>query len=390
MQERQTDQRIGYKAFILHIFSCLLEGSFSHRPDHLLSVMNARLGRRICKAPEAIYMGCFAWGAAVRINRVIAEELEKRWRRIQTTRNISWNAPTEQDLISAAHFGFDKSALKQLPEQESAWEIPGGNKYAIRPVDLNSALPPKLANISSVPLERTIHLYDFECWVAQQLAAPAVNEMLKLEAALRLEVALKLDVALTEYKCIALQHYKGDPERMSVALLTVLEIWVAVDRIITAWQPELLEYSPEIPEKVLECLLLPRCDQMKRLSCVETYLTDRHRKSQGKSSIFYDTTDTNSFVNWFFNQSKSMQGLLRKMKDDADQQRTAKREEIEEINAKCQRLKCEIEEKTCNKFLGHGTVWKHSPSCEKCKLEKELKTLRYVRPSDSMCEAHCD
>jgi hypothetical protein len=384
MHERQIDRRIGYKAFILHIFSCLLEVSLNRRPDHLLSVMNARLGRRICKAPETTYMGLFPWSSAVRVNQLAAAELEKRWGRIQreTTREIRWNAPTEQELISAAHVKLDKSAPYLKEVQESAWKIPGGNKYAIRPVDLNhshSALPPKLANISSVSLERTIHLYDFECWVAQRL--PAVQDSLNM---------LNLEVALTEYKCIALEHYKDDPERMSVALLTILEIWVAIDCMATAWQSELLKYSPEIPEKILECLLLPRCDQMRRLSRLETYLTDRHRNSHGKSSIFYDTTDTNSFVNWFVNQSTSMKGLLHQMKIDAERERRAKQEEMKEINAEYQRLKCKIERKTCDKLEVHGFVLEHSTSCEKCELEQEIGALRYARPSDSIRETHCD
>jgi hypothetical protein len=121
----------------------------------------------------------------VRVNQATAAELEERWGRIQreTTREISWKRTNKQALIDAAHIRLAESApylkevqardqtLNQQAEQESAWKIPGGNKYAIRP-DLslsNSALPPKLVNISSVPLERTIHLYDFECWVAQRL-----------------------------------------------------------------------------------------------------------------------------------------------------------------------------------------------------------------------------
>ncbi len=227
MHERQTNERVGYKAFILHIFSCLLEVSLNHRPDHLLAVMNARLGRRICKAPETMNNGCFAWDSAVRVNVETAAGLEERWVRIQreTTREISWNAPTSQDIISSAHLRLDKSApylngvqardqtLNQQAEQDNAWQIPGGDKYTIRPVGRNysnSALPPKLANISSVSLERTIRLYDFECWVAQQL--PTVQDDCNI---------LNLEVALTEYKCIALQHYRGDPERMSVAFLTI-------------------------------------------------------------------------------------------------------------------------------------------------------------------------
>lgn len=380
MHERQIDERVGYKAFILHIFSCLLKISLNHLPDHLLAVMNARLGRRICKAPETM----LAWDSAVRVNRETATELEERWGRIQreTTREISWDAPTKQDLINSAHIRLDKSApylkvvqdrdqnFKQQEGQKSAWTVPGGGKYTIRPVDINhsnSVLPPKLANISSVPLERTIHLYDFECWVAQQL--PTVQDDV---------IMPDLGAALTGYKRIALQHYKDNPERMSIAFLTIFEIWMAIDRMVTAWEPELQNYSPEIPENVLEYLLLPRRDQMERLSRVETYLTKRHQESQEKSSIFYDTTDSNSFVNWFVNRSTSMEDLFHNMKTDAERQRRAKEKEIAEINTEYQRLKGRIERKTCDKRLYHGIGWQHSPSCGKCELEQELELLRYV------------
>ena len=381
MHERQTNERVGYKAFILHTFSCLLEASLNQQPDHLLAVMNARLGRRICKAPKTMCIDCFAGGSAVRVNRDTAAALERRWGRVQreTTREITWNAPTKQDLINSAHINLDKSApyikkvqaRDQTPnQQESAWKIPGGDKYTIRPIGINhsnSALPLRLANISSVPLERTIRLYDFECWVAQRL--PTVKDDRNI---------LDLEVALTEYKRIALQHYRGDPERISVALLTIFEIWMTIDRVTIAWEPELRNYSPEIPENVLECLLLPRCDQMERLSRVETYLTERHLTSQGKSSIFYDTKDPNSFVNWFVDRSTPMKGLLHNMKTDAERQRRAKQKEISEVNAEYQSLKCRIEREICDKRLEHGIVWQHSPSCEKRKLEQELEALEYV------------
>ncbi len=117
---------------------------------------------------------------------------------------------------------------------------------------------------------------------------------------------------------------------------------------------------------------------MERLSRVETYLTERHLKSQGKSSIFYDTTDSNSFVNWFVNRYTPMKDLLRKMKTDAERQRRVKQKEISEVNAKYRSLKRRIERGTCDKLLEHGIVWQHSPSCEKCELKEELELLKYV------------
>jgi len=54
------------------------------------------------------------------------------------------------------------------------WVVPGGEDYAARPGSAPGGptgleTPTTLNNLSSAPLERTIQLYDFELWVANEL-----------------------------------------------------------------------------------------------------------------------------------------------------------------------------------------------------------------------------
>ena len=97
----------------------------------------------------------------------------------------------------------------------------------------------------------------------------------------------------------------------------MIELWIAIDEKVIEWEPYLKNYTPEIPSGVLEPLLLPRRDQMERLSRAEVYLQKRHKAARGQSAIFYNTADSSSFANWFVNQSQSLQATIQEIKEEA-------------------------------------------------------------------------
>src|SRR5258708_25665920 len=97
-----------------------------------------------------------------------------------------------------------------------------------------------------------------------------------------------------------------------MAFLTIVELWIGIDKKAIEWEPYLKNYSPEIPSDVLELLLLPQRDQMQRLACIEIYLQNRHA-ARGRSAVFYDSNDSGSFANWFVNQSRSLKATLREI-----------------------------------------------------------------------------
>ena len=393
LHDLNLDERFSYKPFMVYVLSSILGAALHFKqPDYLLFVMNAKLARRVWKLSHANVTrgGLFAMDTALYINTIVSDELEQRWKRIQreTTRTIDWEAPTGQDLLTAARVDPSRSlpylkkakkhnALMQRHGGSTEWVVPGGENYAMRlGRDFGSTTSPKvpspLRKKSPDRLERTIQLHDFECWVADELRATDLPQI----------DMVKLNKALNDYIDISLTHYKGNPERLSVAFLTILELWMFIDRKVIDWMPILKQYSPEIPVTVLEPLLLPYRSQMERHAQVEIYLEQRQREGGCNSAIFYDTKDRDSFVSRFVGQSATLQYTLQNMEREAEQQAHQKEIEMENMNAKYRTLTQEMNAASCTKIQitrNKKKVTEH-PSCPKCTKKKELKRMKYVYP----------
>ena len=381
LREWDVEERASYKSFMLYALSIILHTALQlNQPDHLLFVMNAKLARRFCKMPDGSRDGCFAMDSAAAINRMIADELEKRWETIQerTTRQVKWPVPTQQETIAGAHIDIlatlpylegirYRDAISQPPDVIKEFVVPGGDQYATR-YNTDLVSPPDLTNLPSAPLECTIRLYDFEQWVARWRDDFSCVGMPELTN------------ALNHYTHVALPHYKGNPERLSVAFLTMVELWIGIDKKVIEWESYLKNYTPEIPSDILEPLLLPRRDQMQRLSTAEKYLQERHNTARGHSAIFYDTTDSGSFANWFVNQSPSLQVTLQKIREEARRDEEQKLAEMIKMNDCYKELRRKIDAAACT-YRHFQTRWgwrTEHPSCNKCDNERALNYLRSV------------
>jgi hypothetical protein len=385
LHDLNLDERFGYKSFILYAHSVILSAAARfNKHDHLFA-MNAKFARRAWKLSHSGVTrdGHFTIDAAVAVNTLVSDELEERWKRIQQgrTRQIEWEVPRGQDLMVAARMKLAQSStfLKMLKNSGVAlhsrvrsmvWVVPGGKDYKTRSIhasgDLSGlAIPPIPAKIHSAPFERTIHLYDFECWVADTLRVVGLHQI----------DAINLSKALHDYISAALAHYSGNPERISVAFLTILEVWVFLDRQTIDWAPKLKDFSPEIPVHVFDPLLLPLRSQMERLSCVEVYLEQRHHEGQGRSAIFYDTTDAESFVSLFVSQSTPLQTLLQRMEHDEEQGILRKEQAMVKVNAHYEAVQAEMDAAICTRYTYR---YQDHPSCRKCQKREELSRIRYV------------
>ena len=375
--EWNVEECAGFKAFMLYALSSILHTALQlNQPDHLLFVMNAKLARRFCKMSNGSRDDCFAMDSVATINKMVADELEKRWRAIQkqTTRQLNWSVPTDVEIIDGARIDLLATVpyLEEVKHRHASQSpigsikksvVPGGNQYTRRyNADLVSL--PNLTNLPVSPLETTIRLYDFEQWVARQNGFSRID-------------ILELTCALKNYTHSALSHYNGDPERLSVAFLTMIELWAGIDKKAIKWEPYLKNYTPEIPSDVLEPLLLPRRDQMQRLSRAEVYLQERHKAARIQSTIFYDTTDPDSFANWFVNQSPTLQATLQEIKEEARRDEERKLAEMAEINDRYRDLRRKIDAAVCTRDVQTPCKWKtEHANCDKCNSEKELESLR--------------
>ena len=156
-------------------------------------------------------------------------------------------------------------------------------------------------------------------WVAENLSTPD-------------ETTAKLHRFITRYHSLADAHYSCNPEVVSVVILTVFELWIAIDKVTTHACPLLTEFDHGMPVATLQKLLLPFFRQMERFQSVEKYLNDRHANSTRSSSDLF-ATGRQGFANRYFENSTLHQELRSKIEVAAAVARQAKAEELSALKA---------------------------------------------------------
>ncbi|KAI5999357.1 hypothetical protein F5J12DRAFT_276044 [Pisolithus orientalis] len=184
----------------------------------------------------------------------------------------------------------------------------------------------------------------------------------------------KLELLASKYSSAARETYKGNPEDFSRMLLTVIELWVAIDKLVTRQIPMLHEYSPEIPITLLERLLLRDAHDIQRLCLVSGYIRQRHSAAKNGWSVFSDRADSSNFAVRYFNRDPHLQALRNRIVDAADQARRNKVEELRQANERFH----DITRRAAGmdhvyRINTHG-IEEHRPrKCAKCKLEAQSK-----------------
>ena len=111
----------------------------------------------------------------------------------------------------------------------------------------------------------------------------------------------------------------SDPEATSVNILTGIDLFIALDKLVVREIPMLAEYSPEIPIAFLEKLLLCKTMDLHRLSCAYQYLSARWSRSRPGWSALSNEFTEDSFPVRYYDQSLLLQQLKARIKADAMQ-----------------------------------------------------------------------
>ena len=174
--------------------------------------------------------------------------------------------------------------------------------------------------------------------------------------------------------CVIL--YQACPDLLSAAILTCLELWQALDRLVTAQHPLLKEYSPDIPVAFLEPLLLTRMDLLRRLHRFEVYLTDRHRLSKSRNPSIYTSPSANSFTVMYYSQSAQHRKLRLRIDEEALRQRNQTKEQHKVKLQQCRELKRKANAMQCNNVLSNRRNMYHDKNrCQKCVTNQEANNI---------------
>jgi hypothetical protein len=299
-----------YKLFILFFHAHLLRVCVRRDfPSELLYVMRVKMARRLTKLGPVISrdISQFVHDAANETEAL----LSKRWTAFQA---IESNYPTSLfntlDFAADAHISLDNSykylkealgTASHTPSRSRTRFIP---KHASRLCDVYDFTQFTNGRLEkAIAVDRRTAIADFELSMERNLESWVATYKSNDNAS---EVIIS---CIQQYYSGAKGLYEANPEDNSIMILTIMDLWVALDRITIHQCPLLKEYSPEISSDFLHCILLHRSSDLKRALHIEEYLSGRHKEALGVTSVFSNSFDHSCFAVKYFNTSEDLQHL---------------------------------------------------------------------------------
>ena len=133
------------------------------------------------------------------------------------------------------------------------------------------------------------------------------------------EACAQLEALMDRYLSKALSKMvsqETSPEAISIAFLTAIELFVALDKLVVQQIPILADYSPGIPAESLEGLLLRKKTSLHRLSRAYQYLSLRQSRSRPGWSVFSDDFTEDSLPVRYYDQSPHHQRLKARIEEE--------------------------------------------------------------------------
>ncbi|EGN92655.1 hypothetical protein SERLA73DRAFT_65475 [Serpula lacrymans var. lacrymans S7.3] len=376
--EHEVDGPAAYKSFMVFFMTKILAlGVESELPSDLLYCMRAKVCRRLYKLASTAPQ--FLLDMVKQTTEQVQQILQERWDLVQNaqTESSHW-APEELDIEEDTHLSLINShpylmrvLLDQAsPSPQSFWQ-PQDHP---RRHDISEFLliNGECSLSSSSEADSYIALADFESsvrtgidrWVSQ--VSPSTHG----------SACVAIYQCMNQYSKQAQILYKDNPEDISIMFLTLLELWVALDKVAIMEHKMLAGYSPEIPSNLPDSLLIRKADSMARLDRIQKYLSLRHSQSSVSRSVFMEKVNSDAFAIRFFDSSETHILLKERIELDAMQEREKKVKELEQKNARHTSLSNEARQlQHAIEMDKHGRGI-HAKSCKKCKLEKQVRKMK--------------
>ena len=365
-----------YKHFMLYFHAHLLRKSLRRDfPSELLYAMRAKMARRLSKISKS---GSVSSKHLCEFVHDAAEETEallsKRWSAFQEIGStIPTLQPKELDFVADTHISLNSSyeyltgMLDSISHGRSKtfFEPQGSRLYPVRDFSqfLNGQLPQAISkdhHIATADFELSVER-NLESWVA----ASAVNK----------RAPDVIASCIQQYYVTAKGLYGTNPEDNSVMILTIMDLWMALDRIVVYQVPMLKEYSPEIPSTFLHDLLLHRESTINRALHIEEYLRQRHTEAFRATSIFSSDVNDSCFAVRYFRTSQDLNRLYDEINAHAEREREKKRAELYSLNQQSNSLLREASGKS-HKYSDTFPPQHKKKTCQRCKLERRAKALK--------------
>ncbi|PBP15421.1 hypothetical protein BUE80_DR013843, partial [Diplocarpon rosae] len=365
-----------YKSFMVFLMANILERSLEMPvPSDLLYSMNAKISRRLLK------LGSDANEEMQPCIQIVLHKaksiLDARWSKIMLEEVSPF------DFAPLEHLDFERDTTMLLPELDMYLRAISTRKNDECPIALQpesdlvryeaKKLPDRIGKWTSDYLP--FNLKSLETWVASNLEMWLSNN--KHDST----TCYNLGTLIGTYHGIASSYYSGNPEGISIMLLTILELWVACDKSATEICQLLLDYDPGVPVELVQNLLLPFKAQMVRLHRLEAYIEKRRNRATFPAPHFFlNFGHESTFANRYFAQSPEHQQLLRVITAKAESDRKAKREELHRKKEQYDALMRLYRQSNCKYYTYEDSSTglsedRHDSRCPKCSYQSQAAAL---------------
>ncbi|KAJ6258064.1 hypothetical protein Dda_6977 [Drechslerella dactyloides] len=370
-----------YKCFLLETVRAILDQASRLDIDsYSLSCTSRKMARRASKIGETNLPRSLLERTLKTAEKAF-DTLSGRWQTeiSDSKRVVEWEADlnTPANIAGNTHLRL-RNASSWIEERIKAYRNPAEIELVVKDPQekqrhIASDSPPKLSE--GTEIEVAISLIDFENWIKKNLecwcSAVRVND--------QADAINFLSTNTRRYHVGASQAYVNrnilDTSRM---VLTTMEMWVQLDKIICEREPLLRSYSPELPSELLEPALFIQKEDMERLLRIEDYLRYRHSAAKGwnRSSVFDEEISATSFAVHYYNQSTNLQTLESEITRRAEAAREQKRGELERLNEQYAKLMADARRLSCDYRINRKGFSYHASFCHKCSLESQAANMR--------------
>jgi hypothetical protein len=337
--------------------------------------MRAKTARRLSKLGPGVSYPVYKF-----VHDIFKETealLFRRWTTFQATGSISRALqPEALDLVTdseiSLHHSYNYLTKMLRLASDSFLQTRFSPSHGSRPnsqQDFGRFINGQLA--SAIAKDRRIAITDFELIVEKGLeswvAASTNND----------DTPDVIASCIQQYYDGANNYYGADAEGNSIMILTIMDLWVALDTCAILQCPLIKQYSPEIPADFLHPLLLHRPSTLRRASRIEEYLCQRRKDAYNTTSIFSSKISESSFAVKYFCASRVLQRLSNKIIAEAQQDRAKKRRELNALNQTSASLLREASSIDHERYItGIQAQSIHSGTCQKCRLERQASALK--------------
>jgi len=337
--------------------------------------MRVKMARRLSKLGLAVsdHVHGAVYDAATKTETL----LQQRWSDFQESQSVSppWR-PEEPGVIRDTTISLKNSrsylvnALSPTSDSYSQKKFnPSHPPRLLDTVDFNLFSEGKLTE--AIAADQLTALADFESSVERYLDT-------WVDTHYRDDNAPDVIASCVEqYYASAKDIYNVFPEDKSVMILTILNLWMALDTLTIRQCPLLGFYSPEIPQDFLHPLLLHRSNFLRRATLIEGYISQRHEEASIETNIFSDDTTESSFAVRYFRDSLSLKQLFADINRHARKEQEKKRAELGVLNDKWKSLKDTASNMSHNYIKDEVGDEFHEPSaCQKCTTDSQADELK--------------